>query len=75
MNSLIFFQACEWVESSKSRNLIGYESGRYFAILPANPGGIVGSFIGKFVGFFVNEQKPSFSNHFSLKPGVIISIS
>ena len=35
--------------SSKSSNLIGSESGRYFTILPANPGGIVGSFIHKFV--------------------------
>ena len=30
-------------------NLIGSESGRFFTILPANPGGIVGSFIHKFV--------------------------
>ena len=46
----IFFQACERAESSKSCNLIGSESWRYFTILPANPGGIVGSFIHKFVG-------------------------
>ena len=45
----IFFQACEWEESSKSCNLIGSESGRYFTILPANRGGIVGSFIHKFI--------------------------
>ena len=40
------FQACERAESG---NLIGFENGRYFTILPANPGGIVGSFIHKFV--------------------------
>ena len=45
--TFIFFRACEREESSKSYNLIGSESGRYFTILPANP--------------FVNEQKPSFS--------------
>ena len=47
-----FFYACERAESSKSYNLIGSESGRFFMILPANPGGIrvVGrSFIHKFV--------------------------
>ena len=48
-NLIYFFQACERAESSKSCNLIGSESGRYFTILPANPGGIVGSFIHKFV--------------------------
>ena len=47
--TFIFFQACEWAESSKSCNLVGSESGRYSTILPANPGGIVGSFIHKFV--------------------------
>ena len=47
--TFIFFQACEWAESSKSCNLVGSECGRYFTILPANPGGIVGSFIDKFV--------------------------
>ena len=48
-NITFFFQACERAESSKSCNLIGSESGLYFTILPANPGGIVGSFIHKFV--------------------------
>ena len=41
-------------ESSKSCNFIGSETGRLFTILPANPGGIVGSFIHKLL--FVNEQ-------------------
>ena len=49
ITNTIFFQTCERAESSKSSNLIGSESGRYFTILPANPGGIVGSFIHKFV--------------------------
>ena len=45
----IFFQTCEPAESSKSWNAIGSESGRNFTILPADPGGIVSSFIHKFV--------------------------
>ena len=69
-----FFRACERAESSKSCNLIGSKSGRYFTILPNNPGGIVGSFIQKFV-VFVNEHKPSFLNHFSYKTCTIVSIS
>ena len=52
-----FFQACERAESSKSCNLIGSKSGRYFTILPTNPGGIVGSFNHKFFFSFANEQK------------------
>ena len=35
----IFFQACERAESSKSCNLIGSVSGRYFTNLPANSRG------------------------------------
>ena len=45
----IFFQTCEPAESSKSWNVIGSESERNFTILPADPGGIVSSFIHKFV--------------------------
>ena len=60
----IFFQACERAESSNSCNVIGSERGRFFTILPANPGGIVHSQV---CLLFVNEQKPSFSNHFSFK--------
>ena len=33
----IFSQACKRAESSKSCNLIGSESGRYFTILPTSP--------------------------------------
>ena len=51
----IFFQAYKRMESSKSCNLIGSESGRYFTILPANPGRIVGSFIHKTSLFVVCE--------------------
>ena len=41
-----FFQSLQLgAESSKSCNLIGSESRRYFTILLANPGGIVGIFI------------------------------
>ena len=45
-NCHYFFQPCERAESSKSCNLIGSKSGRYF--FPANLGEIVGSFIHKF---------------------------
>ena len=48
-SNCFIIQACERAESSKSYNLIGSESGRYFTILPANLDGIVGSFIHKFV--------------------------
>ena len=49
ISHVIFFQAWERAEFSKSCNLIGSKSGRYFTILPTNLGGIVGSFIHKFV--------------------------
>ena len=52
-------------ESSKSCNLIGSESGRYFTILPANPGGIVGTCIHKFVWLVVKEQKNRSSSRLS----------
>ena len=52
-------------ESIKSCNLIGSESGRYFTILPANPGGIVGTRIHKFVWLVVNEQKNRSSSRLS----------
>ena len=45
----IFFYAYERAESSKSYNLIGSESGQFFTMLPANPDGVIGSFIHKFV--------------------------
>ena len=74
ITKLIFFEASERAESSRSINMIGSESGRYFTILPANPGGIVDSFIHTEVcSLFVNEQKPSFSNHFSFKTCAVIS--
>ena len=73
---LCFFQACERVESSKSCNLNGFESGRYFTIFSANPGGRNRWQLHSHVRLlFVNEQKPSFSNHFSFKICTIISIS
>ena len=49
ISHVIFFQAWERAESSKSCNLIGSESGLYFMILLTNPNGIVGSIIQKFV--------------------------
>ena len=56
-------------------NLIGSESGRYFTILPANPGGIRWQLHSQVCLSFVNEQKSSFSTHFSFKTCAIISIS
>ena len=54
-----FCKACERAESSKSCNLIGSESGRFFTILLTNLGGIVGSFIKRYSQvcvLFVNEK-------------------
>ena len=48
-NDIYFFLVSEQAEFSKSCNLIGSESGRFFTFLPAEPGGIAGSFIHKFV--------------------------
>ena len=48
-NCLLFFLILQAMESSKFCNLIRSESGQFFMILPANLGGIVGSFIHKFV--------------------------
>ena len=45
-----------------------------FSILPANPGGIVGSFIHKFV-CCCERAKPVIQNHFSFKTCAIISVS
>ena len=44
-----FFSKLASGRNPPSCNLIGSESGQFFTILPANPGGIVGSFIHKFV--------------------------
>ena len=41
----VFWELSVRRSRSKSRNLIGSENGRYFTILSANLGGIVGSFI------------------------------
>ena len=40
--------------------MIGSESGRYFSILPANPGGIVGSLIHKFVCYLWMSKNRDF---------------
>ena len=71
----IFSKACKWAESSKSCDLIGSESGRYFTILPANPGGIVGSFIHKFICCLWMSKNLDFLNHFSFKTYAVVSIS
>ena len=47
--SFIFFLSLRAGGTSKYCNLIGSESGRFFTILPANPGGMVGSFNHNFV--------------------------
>ena len=73
IRKLIFFQACERAESSKSCNLIGSESGQYFTILPANPGGIVGSFIHKFVGYLWTSKNRHFQTIFLLKLALLLA--
>ena len=60
---LIFFQACDRAET----NLIGSESGRYFRILPTNPGWIVSSFIHKFACCLRMSKNRHFQTIFLLK--------
>ena len=70
----IFFQACERAESYKSCNLIGSESGGSFrSCLLIRAESLATSLTSWLL--FVNEQKPSFSNHFSFKTCAIIAIS
>ena len=71
----IFFKACELAESSKSRKLISSESGRYFTILPANPGGIVGSFIHKFVCCLWMSKNRHFQTIFLLKLALLLALA
>ena len=72
---IIFFQACERAESSKPCNLIGSESRRYFTILPANPGGIVGSFIHKFVCCLWMSKNRHFQTIFLLKLALLLALA
>ena len=71
----IFFLACERAESSKSCNLIGSESGRFFTILPANPGGVVGSFIHKFVCCLWKNKNRHFETIFLLKLALLLTLA
>ena len=71
----IFFQACERAESSKSCNLIGSESGRYFTILPANPGRIVGSVIHKFVCCLWMSKNSHFQTICLLKLALLLALA
>ena len=48
MPCLFFSKLASGRNPPNPANMIGSESGRYFTILPANPGGIIGSFIHKF---------------------------
>ena len=72
---IIFLQACERAESSKFCNLIGSESGQYFAILPANQGGIVGSFIHKFVCCLWMSKNRHFQTIFLSKLALLLEIA
>ena len=71
----IFFQACERAESSNSCNVIGSESGRFFTILPANPGGIVGSFIHKFVCCLWMSKNRHFQTIFLSKLTLLLELA
>ena len=68
---ILFFQACEGAETSKSCNLIGSESEGAFY----DPGRNRWLLHSEVCLLNVNEQKPSFSKHFSFKTYAIISIS
>ena len=71
---LIFFKLAR-AESSKYCNLIGSESGRYFTILPANPGGIVGSFIQKFVCCLSMSKNRHFQTIYLLKLALLLTLA
>ena len=60
---------------SSIKTAIDSESGRFFTILSANPGGIVGSFIHKFVCCLWMSKTCVIFNHFSFKTCAIISVS
>ena len=68
-----FFLSFQVGRTSKSCNLIDFESGRFFTILPANLGRIVGSFIHKFVCCF-EWAKPVIFNHFSFKLPLLLGL-
>ena len=70
-----FFLACERAESSKSCNLIGSESRRFFTILPANPGGVAGSFIHKFVCCLWMNKNRHFETIFLVKLALLLALA
>ena len=70
-----FFQACERAQSSKSCYLIGPEGRRYFTILPANPGGIVGSFIQKLLCCLWMSKNRHFQTIFLLKLALLLALA
>ena len=70
-----FFQACERAESSKSCYLIGPEGRRYFTILPANPGGIAGSFIQKLLCCLWMSKNRHFQTIFLLKLALLLALA
>ena len=72
---LYFFQACEQVDSSKSCDLIGSESGLYFTTLSAYPGGIFGSFIHKFVCCLWMHKNRHFQTLFLLKLALLLALA
>ena len=75
---LIFLCVCfklARAESSKYCNLIGSESGRYFTILLANPGGIVGSFIQKFVFCLSMSKNRHFQTISLLKLALLLTLA
>ena len=71
---ILVFEACERGESSKSCNLIGSESGRFFTICPLTRAESLAASVTSL--FVVCEwAKPVIFNHFSYKTCDIISIS
>ena len=60
---------------SKSCYLIGSENGRYFTILPANPDGIVASFIHKFVCWLWMSKNRNFQTIFLLKLALLLALA
>ena len=71
--SKLVFSKRSWLKHHTCSNLIGSESGQYFTILPANPGGIVDSFIDKFVGYLWTSKNRHFQTIFLLKLALLLA--
>ena len=64
-----------WRNPPNPAYLIGSEGEQFFTILPANPGGIVGSFIHKFVCCLWMSKTGDFLTIFLLKLALLLALA